>query len=92
MTQLTCLSGQPGQPAVLDASDLHTVNLLTLQRSCAACVLPDLLPHVVQFCRLNQPPESFLDTMRPVWLISPSYYHYKGCTCMGNHKPSYITK
>lgn len=53
---------------------------------------PPTLPALLQFCRLNQPPESFPITMRPIWTISPSYYHYKGCTCMGSFKPSYITK
>lgn len=29
--------------------------------------------------------------MRPTWQINPSYFHYKGCRCQGNHDTSYRT-
>lgn len=53
---------------------------------------PALLCLLEQFCRLNLAPEAFPETMRPLWSISPSYFHYKGCTCMGGYTPSYVTK
>jgi hypothetical protein len=46
----------------------------------------------LQFCRLYRPPESFPDTMRPSWSVSPSYFQYKGCMCMGGYDASYVKK
>lgn len=30
--------------------------------------------------------------MRPSWSLSPSYYNYSGCQCMGGYSASYTTK
>jgi hypothetical protein len=64
--------------------------LLTLLTTCACCACCVCV--AVQFCRLYRPPEPFPSTVRPSWSMSPSYYHYKGCTCMGGYTASYITK
>jgi hypothetical protein len=40
---------------------------------------PTLL--LLQFCNRNGTPQQFASGERPIWGVSPSYYHYLGCQC-----------
>jgi hypothetical protein len=42
-------------------------------------VPPALL--LLQFCNRNGTPQQFVSGERPIWAVSPSYYHYLGCQC-----------
>jgi hypothetical protein len=40
-----------------------------------------LLLMLLQFCNRNGTPQQFVSGERPIWAVSPSYYHYLGCQC-----------
>eukprot|EP00775_Hariotina_reticulata_P007035 gene7035-7249_t len=40
-----------------------------------------------QFCRRNGTPEYFQQQQRPIWRVSPSYYHYVLCQCVDGFTP-----